>query len=476
MNRLAWTAALAIAPLGASLGAQIVVAPASQTIERGTALQMKPLPPAPNAPKGPRWTSSAPEIASVDSVKGIVTGRDRGKAKITATGAGGSGSADIEVIILYRSISAGDGFTCDVGSTGVAACWGHNGFQDGRLGNGALDNANMADVSAPVDVRGAVRFAQISSGSRHTCGIAADGAAFCWGSNGTAQLGNTTHRSWAHQPVAVAGGRKYTAISAGVAHTCAIAAGGAAWCWGEGGYGELGNGKTEDSAVPVAVAGGISFTSISAGSGPSACGVATDGRGYCWGNDTYGQLGDGGEITGRTTDMKLVPTPVAGGATFTSIAVGTQHACGILTSRSVMCWGNNTSGKLGAGTDAHSSTPVAVGGTFSFEQIDVGRTHSCGVTSTFQLVCWGANVSGESGSAVAVGAIAKAPALAMEGEFSKVAVSHGSAPHSCVITRDMLSVRCFGRGDMGQLGHGEKPGTNVPTPTAVLVRSQQPLP
>jgi alpha-tubulin suppressor-like RCC1 family protein len=455
----------------------LVLDPSTRTIERGTTLQIKtPGLPAPSrtAPR-PKWSSASAAIATVDTM-GNVVARDRGKTQITATGAGGSGSAEIEVIILYRSLVAGDGFTCDLGSIGVATCWGHNGGQDGRLGNAPLGNEGLEDATSPVNVSTTRRFTQISSGARHSCGITTDGSAYCWGSNGSAQLGNTTHRSWAHQPVPVAGGKKFVAISAGGSHTCAIDTQKAAWCWGENGYGELGNGGTEDSYTPVAVAGKLTFSSISAGAASTTCGVATDGKGYCWGSDTYGQIGDGGAVSGQTTDVRKTPTPIAGGATFGSIAVGTQHACGILTSKSVVCWGNGNSGKLGTGNDDEASEPKPVGGSFQFESLDASYTHTCGITTTAQVVCWGSNASGESGSAIEVGQVAKAPAPAAAGEFAEVAVSHGSTSHTCVITKDRLSVRCFGRGEYGQLGDGRKTDSQTPVPTPQLVLTQQPLP
>jgi hypothetical protein len=237
------------------------------------------------------WTSSAPTIASVDATTGLVTALDRGTAKITATSEGKTATTDLEVIILYKSITAGSGFSCDLGSIGIATCWGNNGGQDGRLGNGVLDNASLADSPLEVVVLGGLRFTQISSGDRHSCGITAAGAAYCWGSNGLGQLGAPSVSSWAHQPVAVTGSLVFTQISAGETHTCALTAAGAAYCWGENGVGQLGTGNTTDATSPVAVAGGIVFAQISAGTSngqvPTTCGVATNGRAYCWGSDVY---------------------------------------------------------------------------------------------------------------------------------------------------------------------------------------------
>jgi hypothetical protein len=167
---------------------------------------------------------------------------------------------------------------------------------------------------------------------------------------------------------------------------------------------------------------------------------------------------------------------VAGGFTnWKSIAVGTVHVCGILTTGAGYCWGSNNSGKLGINTDTDASAPVALVTAQSFTQIEVGYMHTCGVTTTSALYCWGANVSGESGSASDVGQVSMAPVLAAGGEWSEVNLG-GSAAHTCMITRDRLSVRCMGRNDKGQLGNNTTAGVNVPHAAPVLVVGQQPLP
>lgn len=420
------------------------------------------------------WSSSAPTIASVDASSGLVTALDRGTARITATSETKTATTDVEVIILYRSIAAGDGFTCDLGSIGMAHCWGENGGQDGRLGNGALDNASLPNSPIPVNVLGTARFTQISSGDRHSCGVTSAGAAYCWGGNGSGQLGNTANPSWAHQPVLVAGSQTYSQISAGSTHTCALTTAGAAYCWGENGSGQLGNNSTTDSNIPVAVSGGLTFTQISAGD-EVTCAVRTTGVGYCWGSDTYGMIGNGGTVTYQTTDIRTTPTQVSGPTTFKQMAVGTFHACGVLVAGQVYCWGDNSSGHLGIGNPNvfDSGTPLATSTSALFSQIDAGYDYSCGVTTTFALHCWGANVSGESGSATSVGQIAYSPALAATGEWIEVNVG-GTSPQTCAITRNRLSVRCMGNNDSGQLGNNTTTSSNTANPTMQQVFKQTP--
>jgi alpha-tubulin suppressor-like RCC1 family protein len=425
------------------------------------------------------WSSSAPAIVSVDANTGLMTVLDRGRATITATSETKTGTTAVEGIILYRSISGGDSFNCDLGSIGIATCWGNNGGQDGRLGNGALDNASLPDSPVPVVVLGGQRFTTIAAGARHTCGLTSTGAAFCWGSNGDGQLGAPSVPSWAHQPVPVAGGLTFTSITAGAGHTCAIqTTTKAAYCWGINGEGQLGNGTRVASNVPVAVSGGIAFRQLSASQGVNntTCGIADDGRAFCWGSDTYGMIGDGGPMSGLTTDIRQTPTLVSGGHSWKSIAVGYFHVCGVRSDDVGMCWGDNGSGKLGMGDASPNATvPVVLNTPARFSQIETGYYHTCGVTTAFALYCWGANVSGESGTALAIGDTGYSPAQAAPGEWSEVNLG-GTSAGTCMITRDRLSVRCMGRNDLGQLGNGTTTGANVPNATPVLVSGQQPLP
>lgn len=154
-------------------------------------------------------------------------------------------------------------------------------------------------------------------------------------------------------PVPVSGGQRFAAISAGDSHTCGLTTGGAAWCWGLNQYGELGDGTTTMRLVPVPVSGGLGFASISAGG--HTCGVTPGGQAYCWGWNQFGQLGDG------TTDSRLTPVSVAGGLLFATVATGGgSHTCGVTPTGEAYCWGQNDYGVLGNGNTTDSHVPVAV--------------------------------------------------------------------------------------------------------------------
>jgi alpha-tubulin suppressor-like RCC1 family protein len=255
--------------------------------------------------------------------------------------------------LRFREVSASV-MTCGVTTRSVAYCWGANGA--GMLGDGTT-----IDRLTPVAVAGGLRFRQLSTtaASVHTCGVTTGDLAYCWGFNRNGQLGDgtTTDRS---TPVAVAGGLQFRQVSAGGDHTCGVARGNIAYCWGDNQSGQLGDGTTIEypgsRPTPVAVAGGLRFREVTVGDSHT-CGVATGKVAYCWGNDFNFQLGT------PTPGDGLTPVAVAGGLRFHQLSAGGDHTCGVATGNVAYCWGTNFSGELGNGTTNPSRSPGAVAGT-----------------------------------------------------------------------------------------------------------------
>ncbi len=321
----------------------------------------------------------------------------------STTGALGNGTSDdisptpvaVAGGLRFRQVEAGVGHACGITTDDRAYCWGGN--QYGQLGDGSGDNRNV-----PGAVVGNHRFRQISAGQFHTCAITTTNDAYCWGRNVEGQAGTGADAIRYRRPVKVSLARKFQIVSAGARHSCGVTTAHKALCWGAGGSGQLGNNGTGGKRTPVAVAGGLSFLNVSAGdqatrgSGYYSCGVATDNRAYCWGDNLDGQLGDG------TTTRRLKPTAVAGAISFGNISAGTDHTCGVSTTNVGYCWGYNYYGALGDGgplgdqADVHR-TPFAVVGGHAFKRVTGGRTHSCGVTTTGAAYCWGGNTGGQLG-------------------------------------------------------------------------------
>ena len=215
-----------------------------------------------------------------------------------------------------------------------------------------------------VPVAGGLRFTAISLGWVHTCALTQSGAAYCWGRNDVGQLGSGPGPSRA-VPTLVAGGLSFISLSVGLQHSCGLVASGEIFCWGNNAEGALGVLTSENcvssatlylcSTKPVAVSGGHIFASLGTSSnGGTTCGVAVGGDAWCWGNNSAGQLGDGGKTN------QPAPVPVAGNLSFASVLAGYSHSCGVTTSGITYCWGDNQRGQLGSGSRISSLLPVRV--------------------------------------------------------------------------------------------------------------------
>lgn len=283
-----------------------------------------------------------------------------------------------------------------VSYSGVVWCLGDN--HEGALGSGDTRTSSRSLVP----VTGGHVFNSIASGygATTTCGIRQDSLAYCWGMNQDGVLGiGTTDQVINHTPVAVSGGHAFATIKTGGRFACALTGAGAAWCWGAalGGGAVLGAGADSGQLVPGPVSGSLTFTTLSAGN-LHMCGIAA-GAAYCWGDDYYGQLGVGGSTTcAFDQPCRRVPTAVSGGMTWTRIAAGQGHTCGIVQSGAAYCWGVGTiSGALGAGKDTSTNTPLLVAGGMSWTDIAVGRDHTCAITVDGFAYCWGNNSYGQLG-------------------------------------------------------------------------------
>ena len=337
-----------------------------------------------------------------------------------------------------EQVSAGEGFSCALRREGTAFCWGSN--DHGELGTGTR-GASLE----PVRVTTALGFASISTGSTFACALTTDGEAYCWGNAGPDDEGPGAvpgERLERRVPGAVAGGHKFASLSAGGAHACGVTTAGIAYCWGENDAGQLGDGGTATSDTPVRVPTAARFRSVSAGFAHT-CGLSMDGRAYCWGmRDTYG----GGAAA------RARPAPVGGALRFAMLAAGSFYTCGVATSGVGYCWGSNQFGQLGDGTTKPSAEPRAVAGGHRFRRIVAkranGRPHTCGLTVDGKALCWGWE-SEALGRRDLDDTSTPGPVI---GGLTFRALSAGFS-HSCGITT-RGDVYCWGDDRYGQLGDG----------------------
>ncbi len=354
------------------------------------------------------------------------------------------------------AIAAGGKHTCTINGTGTVLCWGRN--NAGQLGDGGTTDRFTPDgiSSLPSSITA------IATGDQHTCARTSTGGLLCWGNDGYGQLGDDAGPFDQSAPVAVSGLSSGVAgFSAGESHTCALTNAGAVLCWGDDGAGQLGDGGTNTRKhTPVAVSGLASgITAIAAGANHT-CALTNAGGVLCWGNDLDGQLGDGGTNTNQST-----PVAVSGlGSGVTAIAGGRAHTCALTDAGAALCWGNNSDGQLGDnGVNADQPTPVAVSGLSSgIAAIAAGGTHSCAVTSAGAALCWGDDYDGQLGDSSDT--TDQSAPVAVSGLATGVAALSAGWNHTCALT-NVGAILCWGDNSKGQLGDGGD--TDQPTPVPV---------
>lgn len=246
-----------------------------------------------------------------------------------------------------REIAAGGFHSCAVTEAGTALCWGLN--EDGQLGDGTRDGR-----LTPVPVSGlGGGVTSIGGGRDHSCAVRAGGV-YCWGDNLAGQLGDGTGNP-SNLPVRVKSFRTGGLdVTAGSFHSCAATTGGAAFCWGDNGSGQLGDGTTDGRYVRVRMARLRGAEAVAAGYGHS-CAMTGGGVVRCTGLNDWGQRGDG------TNDTALEPLPIRGlRGKVAAISTSYRHSCAVTGDGRVYCWGYNVHGELGDGTTSARNVPTRV--------------------------------------------------------------------------------------------------------------------
>lgn len=311
-------------------------------------------------------------------------------------------------------------------------------------------------VAGPVEQSGGA--VQVALGSEHSCALTADGAVFCWGEGRWGQLGSPVGAA-SSVPLRIEWNIVLSQLVAGSMHSCGLTAGGEAYCWGVNTRGQIGNATTITQSSPVDVHTDVRFTTIAAGL-LHTCGTDADGSIFCWGSNAQHQSGAG------DAEQLLVPYQLETALRFTTVTAGGLHTCALTEDGVAYCWGGNGLGQLGDGTTRNRPDPVRVSGDHRFRSLSAGYMHTCGVTTSQTVLCWGSGVHGELGTAgVALpglpGAETPQP-ISSTAHFASVSAGYHV---TCAVTVDS-AVRCWGRGDDGQLGNGNLWDQSVPQPVS----------
>lgn len=294
------------------------------------------------------------------------------------------------------AVATGQRHTCVLKSDTTVHCFGASGPAIGNLSSGI--------TYQPIQVLTGA--ASISAGGTHSCAVMTTGAVKCWGSGFSGQLGDGSGSS-NHVPVeALAASEQALVVSAGDQHTCAALAAGTVKCWGYNMEGALGDGSTTQRNTPVLVGlatGGNLTDAVSVSAGlRHSCAVTSANVAYCWGGNMYQELGSSTATGGSNTrahpvrSVRASSTPISDAA---GISAGDYYTCLVRTGGTVACFGDNSYGQIGNGTGGSTANqgPETVASVSGALAVTTGKEASCAVSAT-TLWCWGNSSNGKLGN------------------------------------------------------------------------------
>jgi alpha-tubulin suppressor-like RCC1 family protein len=365
----------------------------------------------------------------------------RGDGSLWCWGDGGHGQLGVDVAGFtmqpiqvpspsgtWRRVDTGVLQTCAITGDDALYCFGSDGR--GQLGDGPRSR------NEPTQMPGAISL--LSLGAYLSCGVNPAGAIACAGYNGSGAIGDLTHAPRKVMTPMASALSGWVRIASGNLHTCASNAT-ATYCWGGNTYGQLGNGTRTESLTPIAAAGPLANMEAS----DHTCGLS-GGAAYCWGYNAFGQIGN------ATTTDQLTAAQVPGIANAVDIAVGTWHTCVVIGGGTASCWGRGTEGEIGNGGNVSVSISTAVYTTVSgpLASIDAGTFYTCAIAETGRLWCWGGNTNGQLG--LGDRSPRYVPTAVGVATWRQIALGDS---HTCGIQNDS-TLWCWGRNARGQLGIG----------------------
>jgi len=344
-----------------------------------------------------------------------------------------------------QTIAAGNGHSLAICSDGTVRAWGIN--QGGQLGNGTQTNSNI-----PIAVSNLTDIIAITAGENHSLALKNDGTVWAWGDNIEGQLGNGT-KTDSNLPQQIENLNGIIAIAAGEYHSLALKNDGTVWAWGWNNSGQYGDGTDTDSEIPKLVSelSFIDVVAIAAGSEHSLF-LRSNGQVLACGNNSDGQLGNA-----SNTESNL---PIPLGVPFSDvIAIAASGNISMLlkSNGNVFTWGDNFFGQLGDGSNINSNIPVQLNSLTDIKAIAAGNYLSLALRSNGSVMAWGRNLGGELGNGTNINS--NIP-LAVSSLSNVFAITAGQG-HSLALKNDAI-VNTWGANSGGQLGNGSIIDSNIP--------------
>ncbi|MDF1884195.1 Ig-like domain-containing protein [Sulfurimonas sp. SAG-AH-194-C21] len=341
--------------------------------------------------------------------------------------------------LYWKQTSAGYAHTVALKSDGTLWSWGWNVY-------GTISDGTTVDKSTPTQESSKdTTWSFISAGYNHTMAIKSDGTLWAWGRNNFGQLGDTTLVDKSN-PTQVSTGTTWSSVSGGAYHTAAIKSDGTLWTWGRNDYGQLGDNTTTNSTSPVQENSLDNTWSSLAGGAFHTIGIRADGSLWAWGYNPYGQLGDG------TTVNKIIPTQEDSNSTnWSSVSGGIYHTAAVKSNGTLWAWGNNLYGQLGDGTGTAKNIPTQEdSNSTNWSSIEAGRYYTVATKSDGTLWGSGYNALSQLGD----GTSESKTSYTQESSGATIWSSASGGSNHTVALKNDGTLWTWGQNDHGQLGDG----------------------